>query len=129
MTAFSAIKDRGRRALHGTMGRPAYYYESNLGDPQLVHARYHSAAAKVGDLAGTNLSYAETHDRSEAVILLWEEVPSPKRNALVIFAEDEGYQVKTVQPRDGITIKCEVIRASAQQLAGKLSPYGIAPIP
>lgn len=127
MTTFAAIKERGRRALHATMGRPAYYYESANATPVALTVRYHSAVARAGDLAGTNLSYAETHDRAESVIFLWEDVPAPKRNSTILFSPDEGYEIREVWPRDGITVTATVIRASAAKLSGKLSPLGPAP--
>ena len=126
MSAFSDLKARGRRALHQTMGRPATYYPVSSGTVfQNITARAHSGVVRTGDLAGTNLSYAEQADRTETVIFLVDEVPAPRQNGLVIFAADEAYSLRVVRPRDGITITAEVVRVTDRtKITGKTLPDG-----
>lgn len=122
------IKAQSRRALHEFMGRAASYYpEPHLPDSprSVVKVRYHSNVAKAGDLAGTNLSYAETQDRAEEIIFWRAEMPNPVRNSLVILSAEEGYFVNNVSPPDGQTITTEVVRAKQKDLDGKLGPDGV----
>ncbi len=103
------------------MGRPVSYYASvDIPSPTyiVVGARVFAKPDMAGDLAGTNLSYAELHDRSERVRFWHDEVPAPSRDALVIFTATEGYWVRNVLPDDGLTVDCEVVRAEESELVG-----------
>lgn len=121
------IKATARQALHDFMARPASFYDSAgtlLADP--ITARRHDAPKVVGDLAGTNLSYAETHERPTTVVLWKSELTSVtlRRGCEIIFAADEGWYVETVKPADGLTITVEVSEMSDTALAGKTLPDG-----
>jgi len=121
------IKATSRQALHDFMARPASFYDSTgtlLADP--ITARRHDTPKVVGDLAGTNLSYAEVHERPTTVVLWRSEIASVslKRNCLIIFSADEGWRVSTVLPPDGLTVTVEVTEVSATDLAGKTLPDG-----
>lgn len=109
------------------MGEPANYYASPRSPtPAFVQitARAHSNVAKAGDLAGTNLSYAETHDRAETIVFMRDEVPSPTRNGLVVFTTTEGYFINNNLPPNGVTVTSEVIRALQEDLIGFEAPDG-----
>lgn len=124
------IKETARGALHAFMGRPAHLYlDSTTADFTAITVRHHEKFTKVGDLAGTNLSYAENHDDEETVVFWCDQlVPvvgaaaSPPRGALVVLSETEGYFVDNVRPRYGQTISAEVTPASTADLAGKVAP-------
>lgn len=121
------IKAQSRRALHGFMGRAALYYDAphqTKTGGVAIKARYHSNTAKAGDLAGTNLSYAELRDRSEEIVFWREEIADPVRNALVVFGPDEGYFVNNTLPADGQTVTSEVVRAAPKDLKGFTAPDG-----
>jgi len=91
----------------------------------VITARAHSNVAKAGDLAGTNLSYAETQDRVETLVFTVDEVPDPARNGLVIFDSATGYFINNNLPPNGITITSEVIRAEQRDLIGFRTPEGV----
>lgn len=121
------IKARSRQALHDFMARPASFYSSTgvlLDDP--ITARRHDEHKVVGDLAGTNLSYAETNERPTEIVLWRAQIEgvSLRRGCLIIFAEDEGWFVDNVHKPDGLTIKVEVSEMSASDLDGKTLPDG-----
>lgn len=121
------VRERARKQLHDRMGETANYYElPRAGTPTFVQitARPHSNVAKAGDLAGTNLSYAETQDRQETIVFWRAELPAPRRNAMVIFTPTEGYFVDNVLPPNGVTVTAEVIRASQADMAGLEAPDG-----
>lgn len=125
--SLAEIKATARRALHEAMARPASFYDRDgnlLADP--ITARRHEESKLAGDLAGTNLSYAETHERPTEVVFLNEQLTSTtlRRGCLVIFEADEGFFVETVKPRDGITTTAEVSPMSAADLLGKTLPDG-----
>lgn len=121
------VRELARRQLHDHMGEPANYYALPRAPTPtftLITARPHSNVAKAGDLAGTNLSYAETQDRAESIVFMLDEVPDPVRNALVIFTITEGYFLNNVLPPNGITVTAEVIRADHRDLVGLTAPDG-----
>lgn len=124
--SFRDIKNDCRRALHDFMAVPASFYASPSVEPPVLRSvRPHSRPAMVGDLAGTNLSYVETHDRKETVVFLLSEFPDPNvigRGALVVISETEGYWIENRMPRDGLTVTAEVTMASPADLAGKTLP-------
>lgn len=125
------IKHAARQVVHDTMGQPASFYrETGDPDPVAITARPHSKHGLIGDLAGTNLNYAETADREETVIFWRDQIVErvgiatgiPPRSSLVVFSEDEGYWIDNTRPPDGDTVTCEVVRASAEELAGRTLP-------
>lgn len=124
MANIQAIREKARRALHKAMQRPASYYQSpNLGGaPTLVRVRVHSKPNMTGDLAGTNLSYAENRDRAFSIVFMRDEVEIPKRGALVVLSETEGYFIDNVDLPDGITVTATVTVADATDLAGRVMP-------
>jgi hypothetical protein len=121
------IKARSRQALHDFMARPASFYTSSgvlLDDP--ITARRHDAPKLVGDLAGTNLSYAETHERPTTVVLWREQLTgvSLRRGCVIVFDAEEGWFVESVKPADGQTITVEVTELSKADMVGKTLPDG-----
>lgn len=128
MANIQAIREKARRTLHQAMKRPASYYQDpNVASaPILVHVRPHGKRNMTGDLAGTNLSYAENRDRSFSVIFFREEVDIPKRGALIVLSATEGYFVDNVELPDGLTVTANVTVADADDLAGRILPEGAA---
>jgi hypothetical protein len=128
METIDQIRRRSRKALHDFMGRPAAYYANPevraTATYEVIKARPHSKTAMAGDLAGTNLSYAQTRDRAETVVFWREEVKNPTRLSLVIFSEDEAYFVHNVMPPDGQTITAEVVFAERSEIVGYQTPSG-----
>lgn len=130
--SISQIKAAARGALHEFMGRPANLYLSNTTTEfTAITVRHHEKAALVGDLSGTNLSYAENHDDQETVVFWCDQLmplvgtqSSPPRGALVVLSASEGYWVDNTRPRYGQTVTAEVTPASVQELAGKTAPEG-----
>lgn len=126
MADIQAIREKSRRALHQAMKRPASYYQDPTVDsaPILVHVRPHGKRNLTGDLAGTNLSYAENRDRVFTVLFFREEVAVPKRGALIVLSATEGYFVDNVELPDGLTVTANVTVADAEDLAGRILPSG-----
>ena len=116
------IKTAARRALHQRMRVPASYYETPSSTPRLIYVRVHSEMVEHGDLKGTNLNYAEVKEIAPTLVFEREEVAIPAVKGLVIISATEGYRIGPCEPADGITIKAEVSRLSAQDLAGKTLP-------
>lgn len=126
MSGIQAIREKARRTLHNAMKRPASYYANPNGPsaPLLVHVRPHGKRSLTGDLAGTNLSYAENRDRVFTVLFFREEVAIPKRGALIVLSETEGYFVDNVELPDGLTVTASVTVADADDLFGRTLPEG-----
>ncbi|ARB05704.1 hypothetical protein [Synechococcus virus S-ESS1] len=120
------IKATARQALHDFMARPASFYSSSGVLVGPVTARAHAAPKVVGDLAGTNLSYAEVHERPTTIVLWREQIEGVnlRRGCMIIFGADEGWFVDTVKPPDGQTVTVEVSALSDVALAGKVLPDG-----
>lgn len=129
------IKERARKSLHDTMSRPArLFLDPTSGVALEITARYHAKPGLVGDLKGTNLSYAENHDDVESVVFWREElIPTlgypgiPTRGSLVLFTDVEAYWVDNVMPPDGQTIRAEVTRAAFEDIGPILAL--VPPVP
>lgn len=84
----------------------------------------------VGDLAGTNLSYAEVAERPTEIIFLVSELEGRvlSRGVRVVGFDYTGgvigYIVENVMPRDGLTQTCGVTPLRASEMAGLLLPDG-----
>lgn len=128
MADIQTIREKARRALHKAMKRPASYYaDPTLPDaPVLVYVRPHGKKNLTGDLAGTNLSYAENRDRVFTVLFFRDEVPNPPRGALIVLSATEGYFVDNVELPDGLTVTANVTVADADDLAGRTLPGDLA---
>lgn len=111
------------------MSRPASFYETEGSlAPVTLDVRCHYAGKRIGDLAGTNLSYAEQLEHPTELILWNDDLPAAgvtlDRGNLVIFSTTEGFYVDVAHPKDGHTQKVEVSPLDATDLAGKALPDG-----
>lgn len=112
------------------MSRPASFYEDSTDtEPTTLDVRTHYAGKRVGDLAGTNLSYAEQLEHPTELVfwladLVDNAIPDLARGNLVIFTATEGYYIDVAHPNDGQTIKVEVSPLSVDDLQGKQLPDG-----
>lgn len=111
------IKDQARLALHGAMSYAASYYVTAAGPALPITVRKHFKNIQQGDLKGTNLSYAEKEEQPTKLVFLVDDVAMPARNALVILSATEGYRCGQTEPRDGITIKCDVTPLKPAEIA------------
>lgn len=109
------------------MGRPANFYaEAGPLPPTGITVRVHTKDEMNGDLAGTNLSYAETAERPPTVVFWNSQMTTAAleltRGNLVILSASEGYHVESVHPPDGQTTTCEVTPLSTSELASLTPP-------
>lgn len=119
--SISDIQNNARQALHAHMARPASLYGADGNLVGLVTVRKIVKPKNVGDLAGTNLSYAEFSEAPTKLIFLVSE-HSPARHEKVVLSATEGYFIDTVDPVDGLTQTVAVSEMSATELAGKTLP-------
>lgn len=112
------------------MALPSVFYESALASPSVpedvVTVRVHDVPKLVGDLAGTNLSYAEVHDRP-ATAVFWNEQMAGRnltRGAMFILQDGRGFHVEDTHPPDGLTTTVDITPLGAAELSGKLLPDG-----
>lgn len=121
-----AIKARARRDLHNAMRVPAFYYLGGDADasPAPCHVRVHTKfGAQLGDLKGTNFSYAETEAQIQK-LLFWIEELDPDNQGVVMISAIEGYRINHVHPRDGATRTVEVAELDEADLALYEYPAG-----
>lgn len=121
--AFRDIKRRARRDLHNALKVAAYYFLDDedgqiLGVPEPVYVRVHTTWEKAGDMAGTNLSYAEVQEIAPRIVFMADEVAAPVRHAIVSIAVGEAYRLDNVLPRDDITITAEATRIPVGKTIG-----------
>ena len=128
MSSFHDIKAAARTQLHEHMARAANLYPGGGVVPYAITARYHDESKPVGDLAGTNLSYAEQQERPAQIVFWNSELDTAgvdlDRGDEVIFSSSEGYHVEVVHPRDGLTTKADVTPLRPGELSGKEAPGG-----
>lgn len=123
------IQAAARRSLHDNMSRIASYYQADGTLVGLAHIRVVENPIKTGDLAGTNLAYAEVQEVRTRLILDREELAtlgvSISRNDFLVMSATRGYMLDNVLPPDGMTVSAEVTRMSNSELAGKTLPEDI----
>lgn len=127
--SLAELKARSRLALHRHMERSASFYEnSGTSAPETIGARIHYAGKRVGDLAGTNLSYAEQIEHPTELVFWNGDLTTAgvelDRGNRVIFSETEGYYVDVAHPKDGETQKAEVTPMNVSSLNGLTLPDG-----
>lgn len=134
MTAWADAKKAARQTVHDTFALPGIFYETAISvptaDDDTVTVRVHDKDKNVGDLAGTNLSYAEVAERPTRMIFQTSELDGRDiaRGSMVsmlnYMGDMVGYYIDVVLPPDGLTTTCEVTPLSASELSGKLLPDG-----
>lgn len=127
--SIAELKARSRLALHRQMSRSASFYEtSGTATPETIDVRTHYAGKRVGDLAGTNLSYAEQLEHPTELIFWNDDLVTAgvtlDRGNRVIFSATEGYRVDVAHPKDGQTQKVEVTPMNVASLTGLTLPDG-----
>ncbi len=126
MSSFRDIKRKARRDLHERMRVAALYIESPDAEPRPVTVRIHTKFDTLGDQKGTNFNSAEREDVIPRILFWREEVPSPKRLAIVSVASGEAYSVDAVLPPDDLTISAHVVQLHASEMVGLPLPEGSA---
>lgn len=136
MTTWAEAKLAARQKVHGTFFVPCVFYDSVISTPSVeddvIGVRIHDKFEHVGDLAGTNLSYAETAERATRAIFRTSELAARNvaRGSMITmlnYAGDiVGYHIESVHPPDGYTTSCDVTPLSASELTGTLLPDGTA---
>lgn len=132
--SWADIKSAARQAVHETFALPAIFYSSSVATPTVeadtVNVRLHDKSKAVGDLAGTNLSYAEVMERPTQLIFDVPELTGRTLSRGVIITMLDysgravGFYVDNVNPRDGGKQTVDVSPLSPSDLAGKLLPDG-----
>lgn len=125
--SLAEIRARSRRELHKFMAQPVSFYSpsGDLFAGGLLTARLHDQPKVIGDLAGTNLSYAEVHERPTRVVFWNEQIQGvAMRRACVIIFQHAGFFVETVMPSDGLSTTVEVSIMKDTALQGKVRPDG-----
>lgn len=134
MTAWQDTKLKARQTVHDTFAGSAVFYATELSTPvvpdDVVTVRIHDKKKMVGDLAGTNLSYAEFSERPTEVVFLVSEIAARalSRGSLV-FGKDYtgavfGWYIDSVNPEDGLTQTALVAPLDLSDHSGKLLPDG-----
>jgi hypothetical protein len=119
--SIAALQNRSRLALHEKMKRPVSVYDKSGVLVGLSYARRKTDTKAVGDLAGTNLSYAEVQEPvSSLIFLLTEHVP--ERGETMVFSATEGYYLDVLDPIDGLTQTVQVSRMTSVELTRTTPP-------
>lgn len=109
------LRQRARRTLHEVFKVPALYYPPN-GDPfTAVFVRVHEKTALVGDLAGTNFSYAERVEPLPKIVFV-DEPFKPARDGVVMVSATEGYRLDHRDPKDDISYTSPAVRLTDEEL-------------
>lgn len=128
--SLQALKARSRLAVHQKMSRPASFYVAGWRtDPVTLNVRLHYTNERVGDLAGTNLSYAEKLEQPTSLIFWLQELVDaglglPSRGNVVLFSETEFFHVDVCGERDQHLMKAEVTPMRREDVTGKFLPDG-----
>ena len=92
------------------------YTSGPSGGSSAVEVRIHSEIERGGDLPGTSLSFAE--NAVDVVHLVFKRADHvPAYGNVYSITDVEAYQVDTVEPPDGITVKAACRRMVAADAA------------
>lgn len=104
---------------------PAFYYATDDGLPQACDVRVHTKLnAQLGDLKGTNFSYAETEAQIPKLIFWLADGIDPDNMAVVMISATEGYRINHAHEPDGATRTVEVSILTAAERALFSYPEG-----
>ena len=109
------LRQRARRTLHKVFRVPALYYAPGAVVFTALYVRAHDKNALVGDLAGTNFSYAERVESVPKVIFVDEDF-KPARDAVVMISATEGYRLEYRDPKDDISYTSPAVRLTDEEL-------------
>lgn len=133
MSTWAASKLLARRTVHETFAFAFVFHQPGQDaavPADVVSVRVHDKSKMVGDLAGTNLSYAEVAERPTEAVFLVEELEGRvlSRGVMIVGFDYTGaiigYFVDNVMPRDGLTQTCGVTPMRASEMTGLLLPDG-----
>lgn len=116
------IKAQARTDLHNGMQVRIAYYETAASPALVTRCRVLSKVEQAGELKGTNLSYAETVETIPTLIFLLADNVPVARNAIIVVASDEGYQIDHIEPTDVVTVTAKAKRMRAEEFASLLPP-------
>lgn len=125
MASFRDIKRKARRDLHSVMRVPALYIATPTDDPVPVFVRVHQSFNALGDVKGTNLSYAERQEITPRIVLMRDEVDAPVRDAVISVEAGEAYRIDHVLPADDISVTVEVIKMKTSETTGLPLPEAL----
>ena len=112
-----AIRETARGQLHDTIKVAGYYYAPGVDDYVDCFVRVHAKVEKLGDLKGTNFSYAETMEPVTKLVFWDADGIVPDTKGLVMVSATEGYRIGVVEPSDGLITKVQVSELTTAQLA------------
>lgn len=112
--ALEQARQQARRDIHREGSVPALYVLGNDA-PLEVSVRRQTHVTRTGDIPGL-----ETVDVSVETIFLRflvDELPSPKRGAVVSIVAGEAYRIDHALPQYGVTVDAAVTRLDATEAA------------
>lgn len=111
---FTQLKRKMRRTVHAHLHRSVFFFSNSdaaYTNPILIKARLAYKYEYVGDQLGTNFSYAEKIEKTDASAIIYrEDLPTPKKYDVLSFDNGEVYRVSTVEPSDDETYTVFLIR-------------------
>lgn len=115
MAGWRDLRQRARRTLHEVFKVPALYYSPAAVVPTGHFVRVHEKFDAVGDLAGTNMSYAEGVEPLPRIVFV-DESFTPARGSVVIVSATEGYRLEYADPKDDISHTAPAVRLTTEEL-------------
>lgn len=99
---FADLKVETRRAVHDTLGVPAFYQDDTMSAPRAITARWFNKSAKYGDLV--EAGYAEVVEGVDRVVFFPCDYPTIRfvRNGVITFPDYKmSFRLDTLEPPDG----------------------------
>lgn len=107
---FRELKRKARRDLHAHMEVPALYLLTPASIPLPCTVRIWTKWGALGQLAGRDAGWAELMEAEPKIIFMVDQVPNPRKNALVSIERGEAYRIDHADPADDITVVTKVVR-------------------
>lgn len=89
---------------------PALYLLTPTSTPVPCTVRVWTKWGALGQLTGRDGGWAEMMEAEPKIIFMVDQVPNPRKNALVSIERGEAYRVDHTDPADDITIIAKVVR-------------------
>lgn len=113
--ALQAARQQARRDIHREASVPALYVVGNNA-PVAVSVRRQTHVTRTGDIPG--LETVEVSVETVFLRFLVDELPLPKRGAIVSIVAGEAYRIDHSLPQYGVTVDAAVTRLDAAEAAG-----------
>ncbi len=122
MAGIRDIRNAARARLHGAFQVPSLYLRMDPGAaPIQIGVRVHGRVVQQGPEG----EMARVIEDTPVILFLVADLPDPKAGNIFSIAEGEAYEIKALDPPDGLVRRARVARLRPEKAANLPLPEGI----